>query len=231
MKRGLVRVGIAVVMTASVLALWSAPAMAHVTVNPRTAEQGSFTKVAFRVPNERANASTVKVEVFLPPEAPIASVSVRPTAGWTAVTETTTLETPIEMHGAAVTEVTSKITWTASAGAEIKPGEFQEFEVSLGPLPEVDQIVFKALQTYSNDEVVRWIEEPQDGVELENPAPVLRLTKPGEGGAAPATAEPNESAAEEGPGQSPVPTVLAAIALIIGLAGLATGVFALRRTG
>ena len=41
----------------------------------------------------------------------------------------------------------------------------------------MDQIVFKALQTYSDGDIVRWIDEPADGVELEHPAPVLKLTK------------------------------------------------------
>ncbi|NED89124.1 DUF1775 domain-containing protein, partial [Streptomyces sp. SID11233] len=52
------------------------------------------------------------------------------------------------------------------------------FPLSLGPLPEdADQLVFKALQTYSNKEVVRWIEEPKsDGSEPDDPAPVLVLS-------------------------------------------------------
>jgi hypothetical protein len=39
----------------------------------------------------------------------------------------------------------------------IKPGQFQEFDVSLGPLPNVDQLVFKALRYYSDGDTVRWI--------------------------------------------------------------------------
>ena len=57
-------------------------ASAHVTVNPGSAEQGGFTKVAFRVPNERDDAGTTKVQVDLPMDHPIAFVSVRPVPGW-----------------------------------------------------------------------------------------------------------------------------------------------------
>ncbi|NUO98136.1 MAG: DUF1775 domain-containing protein, partial [Nonomuraea sp.] len=58
------------------------PALAHVTIQPGTAEQGGFTKVAFRVPNERDNASTTKIEVSFPADHPLAFVSVKPVPGW-----------------------------------------------------------------------------------------------------------------------------------------------------
>jgi hypothetical protein len=70
-----------------------------------------------------------------------------------------------------------RIVWTAAAGNPgVKAGELDEFEVSVGPLPEAERMVFKALQTYANGEVVRWIEEPVQGQEEpEHPAPVLEL--------------------------------------------------------
>lgn len=79
---------------------------------------------------------------------------------------------------ASITEAVSKITWTANAGSEIKPGQFQEFDVSLGPLPDnTTQVILKALQTYSDGSIVRWIDLPNaDGSEPEHPAPVLKLT-------------------------------------------------------
>jgi uncharacterized protein YcnI len=131
------------------------------------------------VPNENDNASTVKLEVVVPTQAPIANMSVKPVPGWTAAVEKSKLATPIKTDDGEVTEAVSKITWTASrADSAIKPGRFLEFEVSAGPLPEVDHIVFKSLQTYSDGDVVRWIEEPAaDGKEVEHPAPVLKLTK------------------------------------------------------
>jgi hypothetical protein len=87
--------------------------------------------------------------------------------------EKSKLAAPVKTDDGEVTEAVSKITWTAAgADAAIKPGQFLEFEVSAGPLPEVDQIVFKSLQTYSDGDIVRWIEEPTaDGKEPEHPAP------------------------------------------------------------
>lgn len=173
------------------LVLPATSALAHVTVNPHEATGGGYAKLAFRVPNERADASTTRLEVNLPADHPFASVSVRPQPGWTYQVDKTTLATPIKVHDNDISEVVSRITWT---GGEIKPGEFNEFEVSVGPLPsDADSVTFKAIQTYSNGEVVRWIEEATPGgSEPERPAPVLKLTKSssGDGTASTATTAP-----------------------------------------
>jgi len=48
------------------------------------------------------------------------------------------------------------------SGGRIAPGQFQDFSVSADPLPQgVSQLAFKAIQTYSNGDVVRWIDVPQ----------------------------------------------------------------------
>ena len=66
----------------------------------------------------------------------------------TATVERTTLAAPVKTGDGDITEAVSKLTWTATGpDAAIKAGQFQEFEVSAGPLPAVDQIVFQALQT------------------------------------------------------------------------------------
>lgn len=41
------------------------PAFAHVSVQPNSAAKGSYSTVAFKVPNEEDKASTIKVEVNL----------------------------------------------------------------------------------------------------------------------------------------------------------------------
>jgi periplasmic copper chaperone A len=153
------------------------PAFAHVSVNPSEVTAGGFARVAFRVPNESDDTSTTKVEIHLPENAPVASVSTMPVPGWTVATTKRKLDKPIDSHGSQISEVVSVITWTSSSpDTAVKPGQFQEFPVSLGPIPsDAKQLVFKALQTYSDGAVVRWIEEPKEGAELENPAPVLKV--------------------------------------------------------
>ncbi|HEU0089648.1 MAG TPA: YcnI family protein [Pseudonocardiaceae bacterium] len=142
------------------------PAAAHVTAQPGQATQGGYTAFAFRVPNEDPAAGTVRLEVSLPADHPIGSVRTKPLAGWTA---------RVVKEGDAVRQVV----WTAQPGVRINPGEFQEFEVSAGPLPtDTDILVMPAKQSYDNGKVVAWAAPPvPDGAEEpEYPAPVLRLS-------------------------------------------------------
>lgn len=149
-------------------------ASAHVTANAATAKQGGYTKVSFRVPNERDTASTTQLEIDFPADHPLASVSTRAVPGWTSTVQKTKLDKPIKTDDGEISEVVSKITWT---GGKVPPGQFEEFDVSMGPLPtDTDELVFKALQTYDNGEVVRWIDTaPEGAAEAEHPAPVLKL--------------------------------------------------------
>ena len=175
-RRILARVGIGI--GAAVAAILALPglAQAHVTVQPGTAEGGGFSVVAFRVPNERDNANTTEVRVTLPEGQPIGSVQTTQVPGWKITTATRKLDKPIEMFGEQLDTVVSEVTWTATAGG-IRPGQFQDFDLSLGQLPESGEMVFNALQTYSNGEKVNWNEVSADpSVEPEHPAPTLTIT-------------------------------------------------------
>ncbi|MEV4522978.1 YcnI family protein [Micromonospora tulbaghiae] len=206
------------------------PASAHVTINPAEGTQGGYGRFAFRVPNESDTASTVKVEVNLPENAPVGSVSTMPVAGWTVAVEKRKVDPPIEVHGSQLTEAVSKLTFTAAPNAGVKPGEFQEFPVSMGPLPQADTMVFKVLQTYSDGNVSRWIEEPTPGAEEpENPAPVLKLAAaaPASPGASAPAAAPDDDDDDDGSGAA---TALGVAGLVAGLGGLALGGLAFART-
>jgi uncharacterized protein YcnI len=228
-KRVTVAAGTAAALSLAI----AAPAAAHVSVSSAAAVQGGYSTVTFKVPNESDDASTTKLEVNLPQDAPVASVSVRPVPGWTAVAEKAKLATPLEAHGTQITEAVSKITWTAAGDAGIKPGEFQTFDVSMGPLPQTEQMIFKSLQTYSDGTVVRWIDEPAaDGTEPESPAPVLKLAAAGAGDAAAAPATgPTVTAAPGTTEESGSGTVLGVIGILLGLAALVLGLLAYRRAG
>lgn len=168
------RTAVATLSTGLVLLAGTVPASAHVHVTPDSAAPGGYSKLTFRVPDELPDSSTVKVEIALPENQPVASVSVKPLPGWTVTTQKRTLSTPLTTDDGKITTAVSRIVWS---GGKIQPGQFQEFDVSIGPLPDHGgSMVFKALQTYDNGQVVRWIDPPAtDGSEPEHPAPVLRL--------------------------------------------------------
>jgi uncharacterized protein YcnI len=228
------RIGIVVAASAAAVALFAAPAAAHVTITPTSANQGGFAKVTFNVPNEEDTATTTKVEIDLPANAPVAGVDVKPVPGWTEAVQTSKLASPITNDdGDQVTEAVSKVTFTASAGAGIKPGEFQEFVLNLGPLPKTDQMVFKALQTYSNGDIVRWIDLPvPGGAEPDHPAPVLTLTAdpssdtPAATGSTTTTSSSSGSSGSNGGG-----ALLGLLGLAAGVAALVISILAYRRSG
>ncbi|MFE0512951.1 YcnI family protein [Streptomyces sp. NPDC058964] len=231
----------AAVAGTAVLAV-SAPAFAHVSVQPEgTAAKGGYAVIDFKVPNERDSASTTKLEVDFPADHPLASVMPQPIAGWTVEVTKAKLDKPLEMHGKQISEAVTKVTWTAD-GKGIGPGYFQKFPLSVGTLPEdTDELVFKAVQTYSNNEVVRWIEVQQDGQdEPENPAPVLELAaasadEHSHGSAKAEDASDKTSgtgtAAASGSsgGSDTTARVLGVVGIVVGAAGVAYGVLAGRR--
>ncbi|MFJ8358389.1 YcnI family protein [Streptomyces sp. NPDC093984] len=211
-------------------------AFAHVTVHPESYAKGATDGVlTFRVPNEEDTAATTKVQVFLPTDHPILGVLVSPPDGWTAQVTTTKLKTPVKTDDGTITDAVSQITWT---GGRIRHGQYQDFNVAFGQLPEnADQLTFKTLQTYSDGNVVRWIEEAQKGQdEPENPAPVLQLTAKGaaEGGgstAAPAGTEEKPSADTTKAAATSDSTArgLGIAGLVVGVLGLAAAGFAIAR--
>jgi uncharacterized protein YcnI len=227
------RLGLIALVTVMLSAVGLASASAHVTVQPGTAEQGGFAALAFRVPTESDSASTTKVEVTFPAEQPLAFVSVRPHPGWTYQVSRTKLAKPLEAEGTTITEVVSAVTWQAtSAATAIKPGEYDEFSVSVGALPEADQMVFKALQTYDNGEVVSWIEEAAEGAdEPEHPAPTLKLTPATAEGTGGASASTPAAAAAGSDSDDSLAIWLASVALLVGAVAGALSVVALRRRG
>jgi uncharacterized protein YcnI len=215
------RLRVLIPLVTGILVMLSSPALAHVTINPDEATKGGFSAVTFRVPNERPDSGTIQLEVEFPAEYPIANVSVQPKPGWTYSVEKAPVSEPTEAHGEEITESVSRIIWT---GGRIGPGEFDEFGVSMGPLPEdTDQLVFPAIQTYESGEVVRWIEEtPPGGEEPEHPAPVLKLVEGDEHGGG-----GDEEAADVdvgGDDEDDDSNTLAVVALVVGAVGLVTAI-------
>ncbi len=198
---------------------------AHVTVDPSTAPKGGEITLGFRVPNEEPNAQTVELQIVFPSDHPIFGLDPQPTPGWHIALTTSPLNPPVQTDDGPVTEYVSQIVWS---GGAIPVGDFQEFYVLAQQLPtDTSSVTFKAVQTYSNGDVVRWIQTSQPGQPPpDHPAPVLTLTGASTSASSTVSSSPSSSSDTNG-----------TVGLILGAIGAAAGVTALvlvlmrRRTG
>lgn len=207
-------------LAGALLALCVPTAVAHVTLQPEEAPAGGFARLDVRVPTERDNASTTKVRVQFPPG--FLFISTEPEPGWRIQVKKERLAKPVEVFGEQIREQVDEVVLTAGSGAAIKPGEFRDFGLSLR-MPEKpgSSVTFKALQTYSNGEVVRWIGPP----DAEEPAPQVRIAAAEEEDAgtpasAPASAE-DDGEDEDDDDEPSMGLVIAA--LVLGGLGLLAG--------
>ncbi len=221
------RTTIASAATLGVLALPVA-AQAHVTVQPKTAAAGSYVVEDVRVPNETDDAITTKVAVQFP--AGFAEASYQSVPGWSVKVVKEKLATPVKTDDGEVTEGVKTITWTATSKATgIAPGQFQDFPLSVQiPGKAGDTLTFKALQTYSDGTVARWIGAP----DADKPAPQVQVTAAADdhgATAAPAaggtvtTENTSAPAAAAGSTDDSDSNTLAIIALVVGALGLLAG--------
>jgi uncharacterized protein YcnI len=225
-----------VAAASAALLLLGAPlaASAHVRVDPGQAAPGSYTNLTFKVPTESATAGTVKLVVDLPTKTPFTSVSYLPLAGWTTTVDTEKLATPVKTDDGTITQAPIRVTWTAQSGTQIAPGQFQQFVISAGAVPDTGSVMLPAHQYYSDGTVVDWDQPtPASGKEPEHPAPTLYIDDPAPTGSTTpllATSTPEPVPAATG-------TTATAVSIGIGVGGLALGaialviaVFALTRT-
>lgn len=151
-------------------------ASAHVTVSSPDASAGGFGKLVFRVPTESETASTTSITVSLPQKTPFAFVSTQAKPGWTVKLTEVDHKTPVKVGDFNLSKTVSAVTWT-STGQGIAPGQFDEFSISVGPVPKVTSLRFTAEQTYSDKTVVQWDQIQTGKTEPEHPAPTLELKK------------------------------------------------------
>jgi uncharacterized protein YcnI len=149
-------------------------AEAHVRVTPAIVEGGRDVTLVFHCPNERSTASTTELVVQMPTDIAIVGVRVPASAGWESRVTMRPLPKPIPAPNGIVKEVVDTITWSKG---HINPGERHDFEVIAGPMPAApSQLIFKALQTYSNGEIVRWIQVRNPGESIPPfPAPTVEV--------------------------------------------------------
>ena len=249
----------AAALTAVLLAAGAAAASAHVTVDPSATAAGGFAILTFSVPNESATAKTNRLEVKLPTDTPLTSVSVKPIDGWTAQVITTDLPKPVQVEGATITKAPTSVVWTADAAHQIGQHEFQTFTLSVGRLPAAGTTVnLPAAQGYTDGTTVNWADtraadhgQPAatssatasatatasaaaPEAEESHPAPSFVTTAAGTGTAQTGATPP----ATEAPSAAPAAAAVSSdggdsagwVGLAAGLIGLAAGATALARS-
>lgn len=150
-------------LVGAMLAAGTGLASAHVSVNAPGATQGGYDVLTFRVPTESETAGTTKLTVQLPG---LRSARTEPLPGW----QSTVTKDP-------ASALATEVTWTADPGVAVGPGQFAEFRISAGPLPESETVEFPTSQTYSDGTVVNWDQRPTSpDAEPEHPAPTLTLS-------------------------------------------------------
>jgi uncharacterized protein len=153
-----------------------ATAAAHVTVQPGAVTAGSFTRIDVRVPNERDNKGTIKVDLRLPDG--FYFLSYQKVPGWKARVYKRKLDQPVDLGGFSVDERYTRVVWKARKPRRdrIAPGQFQDFPLSVR-VPDGaagSQLAFRAFQTYQRGERVAWT----GAADSEHPAPRLTLMAP-----------------------------------------------------
>jgi hypothetical protein len=168
--------------------MWAAlalPASAHVQVEAVPGAPGAVDAVLnITAAAESATAGIAKLDVVADPAIPADQVTlVDGPAGWKV--------TPGTQNGFAL------------EGPALPKGEDAKISVRVKALPNVPQVVFKVLQSYSDGDVERWIELPGlDGQEPDKPAPTVKLTAGAQSAISPKPANDNDEDAHGAEAQS-----------------------------
>jgi uncharacterized protein YcnI len=210
----------------------AAPASAHVTVDADDAQQGATDSIlTFRVPNEEATATTVKVTIAFPTKTPLPSVIPAPKPGWSLSTTKTKFNPPITTDDGTITDGVTQVVYAAKTPADgIPVGAFETFQILVGPLPEkATSLAFPTLQTYSDGKTVSWIQPVTDPAnEPDSPAPTLELVAAGsDENQSPASgsgpAEPSAPASPSSDSHAAVTRADVDAARNLGIAGVVVG--------
>jgi len=152
-------------------------AQAHISLHPNTIPAGAFVTLDVRVPGEQEGAYVRKVDVLFPQG--FTAVNFENVPGWTTHIIEAKLTTPTTKDGETIDTEVSQIvwTWTGPLG-RVSNGQFIQFPLSLAiPTDATGKALeFRTVQTYSNGQVVHWIDP---SLTAEHPAPRINVTAKG----------------------------------------------------
>ncbi|MGN2642062.1 MULTISPECIES: YcnI family copper-binding membrane protein [Nocardia] len=200
------RLGFTVAVATTVTVAAGGVASAHLAVEAPGAKPGSSSVLTFRISNESEHAFTTALTIDLPG---LKTARTEPLPGWNA----TVTRDPSTMA--------TSVTWNADTDATVGPGQFQRFALYAGPLPAVDTIAFRAVQTYSDGTIVTWDQPSLAGApEPEYPLPVLVLA------GSPTVGESHSHSSESAAAPTPAHAEPGDTTRQLAIAGLALGVLA-----
>ncbi|WP_445152164.1 DUF1775 domain-containing protein [Baekduia sp. Peel2402] len=142
------------VAAVAALAATAGPAFAHIQISPGVVAPGDSAKFTVLIPGE-SEAETTKVELKVP--SGVLPFSYENTPGWK--------RTLVTASNGSV----DRIVWTG----RLPHDGFAEFSFLAGMPEQPGTLSWKALQTYSDGKVVRWIGTP----DADHPAPTTTIEK------------------------------------------------------
>lgn len=149
-------------------------ALAHVSLNPKTADAGSYFNAKIRVPHGCGEFATTSVTVTIPDG--ILSVKPENIAGWEVKIIKKKLSKPVKYHGKDLSEVVDTITWS---GGNLPNEHYKDFGLNLKLPAEAGRLFFKTTQICTEGKTV-WHGEfttPEERKTVGKPSPYLD-TKP-----------------------------------------------------
>jgi periplasmic copper chaperone A len=166
LRLNLVRAALAL----STLAVLTAPALAHVTLEVQNAELGSTYKAVLRIPHGCGTEPTISIRVQVPEG--FYNVKPMPKAGWTLETVTGPYAQAYDNHGTQLTEGVKEIVWKDGSLPNEWYDEFVFRGTFAGTLP-AGKLYFPTVQTCASGEEA-WIDVTGDD-DVETPAPSVEL--------------------------------------------------------
>ena len=229
---------LAPLLATGAILLAPAGAQAHISLHPNTIPAGAFATLDVRVPGEQEGAHVTRVDTLFPPG--FTGVDYENVPGWKTSVIEAKLATPITEDGETIDTEVSQIvwTWTGPLG-RVDNGQFVDFPLSVA-IPDNAAgraLEFRTIQTYSNGQVVHWIDP---SLTAEHPSPRIDVTAKGGAiedlageEAGPTPGQTAGGASTSAAAQAVAKTTggaskgLAVTALIVGALGLIVGLAAL----
>ena len=159
----------------ALVAVGTAAASAHVTLETQQAPVASIYKAVFRVPHGCKGSATVKVRVQIPEG--VIAVKPMPKPGWALETVKAKYEKAYDYYGTPTSEGVREVVWS---GGRLPDEFYDEFIARVyltGDLAADTTLSFPVVQECEQG-ANRWIETPAQGKtadDYETPAPGLKL--------------------------------------------------------